>query len=61
MLGEIPTNNDKHNAIIEQRTKEVTMKKFNFRFSFVASWALALSIFVGAGGAQDDCARSNAS
>lgn len=34
------------------------MKKTNFKLSFVASWAVALSVFVGAGGAQHICARS---
>jgi len=37
------------------------MRETNFKFSFVASWAVALSVFVGAGGAQYICARSNAS
>jgi hypothetical protein len=36
------------------------MKKSNFKFNFMASWAVALSVFVGAGGAQYICARSNA-
>lgn len=36
------------------------MKKSNFKFNFMVSWAVALSVFVGAGGAQYICARSNA-
>lgn len=35
------------------------MKKTSFKLNFVASWAVALSVFVGAGGAQNICARSN--
>lgn len=37
------------------------MKKSSFKLRFVASWVVALSVFVGAGGAQYICARSNAS
>lgn len=37
------------------------MKKTNFKLNFVASWAVALSVLVGAGGAQYICARSNVS
>jgi len=59
MLGENPTNNIYRNTLIVLQAKEVIMKKF--KFNFMASWALALSIFVGAGGAQDICARSNVS
>jgi len=59
MLGGIPTNNEHHNVPIALQTKEVTMKRFNFKF--VASWVVVLSVFVGAGGAQYSCARSNAS
>ncbi|PKD41833.1 hypothetical protein CWO84_03050 [Methylomonas sp. Kb3] len=58
-MGGIPTNNEHHNVPIALQTKEVTMKKA--RFKFVASWAFVLSVFVGAGGAQHVCARSNAS
>lgn len=61
LLGEIPTNNEHRTVTNAQQTKEVTMKKTNFKLSFVASWVVALSIFVGAGGAQFICARSNAS
>jgi hypothetical protein len=35
------------------------MKETNFRINFAASWVVALSVFVGAGGAQYNCARSN--
>jgi hypothetical protein len=35
------------------------MKKSSLKL--VASWAVVLSVFVGAGGAQYICARSNAS
>ncbi len=59
-MGEIPPNNDSHiNAALQ--TKEVNMKKTTFKFNFVVGWAVALSVFVGAGGAQLCCARSNAS
>lgn len=51
LLGEIPTNNTHRPVTNAQQTKEVTMKKTNFKLSFVASWAVALSVFVGAGGA----------
>jgi hypothetical protein len=61
LLGEIPTNNKHRTATNAQQTKELTMKKINFKLSFAASLAVALSVFVGAGGAQDICARSNAS
>lgn len=37
------------------------MKQTNFRLSFVAGWAVALSVSVGAGGAQYIWARSNTS
>ena len=58
MVGEIPPNNDNHiNAALQ--TKEVSMKKTTFKFSFAIGWAVALSVFVGAGGAQLCCARSN--
>lgn len=60
LLGEIPTNNKHHTVTNAQQTKEVTMKKTNFKLNFMASWAVALSVFVGAG-AQYICARSNAS
>lgn len=60
-LGEIPTNNRNRTVTNAQQTKEVAMKSSNFKFKFVASWAVALSVFVGAGGAQYICARSNAS
>lgn len=60
-LGEIPTNNRNRNVTNAHQTKEVTMKTSTFKFKFVASWAVALSVFVGAGGAQYICARSNAS
>lgn len=56
--GENPPNNDSHISTALQ-TKEVSMKKTNFTFSFVAGWVVALSVFVGAGGAQVTCARSN--
>ena len=60
-LGEIPTNN-KHRTVSKAlQTKEVTMKKTNLKLNFVACWAVALSVFVGAGGAQYICARSDAS
>jgi hypothetical protein len=59
MLGGIPTNNEHHNLPILLQTKEVTMKKSSLKL--VASWAVVLSVFVGAGGAQHICARSNAS
>ena len=61
LLGEIPTNNKHRTLTNAQQTKEVTMKKTNFKLNFVASWAVALSVFVGAGGAQFICARSSAS
>jgi hypothetical protein len=60
-LGEIPTNNRNRTVTNAQQTKEVAMKTSTFKFKFVASWAVALSVFVGAGGAQYICARSNAS
>lgn len=60
-LGEIPTNNRNRTVTNAQQTKEVAMKTSNFKFKFVASWAVALSVFVGAGGAQYICARSNVS
>jgi len=50
MLGGIPTNNKHRKVPIALQTKEVTMNKFNLKF--VASWVVALSVFVGAGGAQ---------
>jgi len=59
MLGGIPTNNEPHNVPIALQTKEVSMKRFNLKF--LASWVVVLSVFVGAGGAQYICARSNAS
>ncbi len=60
LAGEIPPNNDNHiNAALQ--TKEVSMKKTTFKFSFAIGWAVALSVFVGAGGAQFYCARSNVS
>ncbi len=37
------------------------MKKTDFRLRFVANWVVLLSIFVGAGGVQSNCARSNVS
>ncbi|HGJ5874893.1 MAG TPA: hypothetical protein ACHBY4_14400 [Arsenophonus apicola] len=36
-------------------------QKSTFNLNFVASWAVALSVFVGAGGAQCICARTNVS
>lgn len=59
MLGGIPTNNEYHNVPIAFQTKEVTMKKASLKF--VVNWAVVLSVFVGAGGVQYICARSNAS
>lgn len=35
------------------------MKRNKFTVNFVVSWVVALSVFVGAGGAQLTCARSN--
>lgn len=61
LLGEIPTNNKYQAVPVALQTKEVIMKKINFKLNFMASWALALSVFVGAGGAQQYCARSNVS
>lgn len=58
LVGEIPPNNDSHISTALQ-TKEVSMKKINFTVNFVAGWVVALSVFVGAGGAQITCARSN--
>lgn len=60
LVGEIPPNSDSHIKAALQ-TKEVNMKKATFKFNFVVGWAVALSVFVGAGGAQLCCARSNAS
>ena len=37
------------------------MEKSYFKLRFVANWVVALSVFVGAGGAQYICARSNTS
>jgi hypothetical protein len=60
LLGEIPTNNKYRTATNALQAKEVTMKTL-FKLSFAAGWAVALSVFVGAGGAQFICARSNVS
>ncbi|MDR4114985.1 hypothetical protein RE645_024505, partial [Escherichia coli] len=48
-------------TLIVQKIKETSMKKSTFNLNFVASWAVVLSVFVGAGGAQCICARSNVS
>jgi hypothetical protein len=61
LLGEIPTNNKHRTLTYAQQTNEVIMRKANFKLNFMASWAVALSVFVGAGGAQFNCARSNTS
>ncbi|ECU8384060.1 hypothetical protein B0B83_24435 [Salmonella enterica] len=60
-MGEIPANNKKQPTLIVQKIKETSMKKSTFNLNFVASWAVVLSVFVGAGGAQCICARSNVS
>lgn len=61
----IPVTNRKHSSektsLTYQQIKKVTMKKTNFKLNFVANLVVALSVFVGAGGAQYICARSNAS
>ena len=61
-LGEIPTNN-KHRTVPADlhTTERKTMKTTDFKFQLAARWAVALSVFVGAGGAQTTWARSNAS
>lgn len=60
-LGEIPSDNKKQPTLIAQKIKETSMKKLTFNLNFVVSWAVVLSVFVGAGGAQYICARSNVS
>jgi hypothetical protein len=60
-LGESPIDNKQANINNEQQTKEVTMKKTNFKFKFSAKWAVVLTISVAAGVAHDMCARSNIS
>ncbi|MES2605688.1 MAG: hypothetical protein V4603_12180 [Pseudomonadota bacterium] len=59
-LGEIPTNNDVRTSTNAQLTEEVTVKKLSFKFNFKLGWAMVLSVFIGAGRAQFNCAQSNA-
>jgi hypothetical protein len=61
LLGGIPTNNKNRNVFKATQTKEVTMKKLSLKIHYAISLAVALLVFVGAGGAQYICARSNTS
>ena len=61
VLGGIPTNNKNRNVLKANQTKEVTMKKLSLKIRYTISFAVALLVFVGAGGAQYICARSNTS
>ncbi|EAA1191349.1 hypothetical protein DLU41_25920 [Escherichia coli] len=61
-MGEIPTDNKEQPTLIAQEIKETSMKKSTFNLKLImASWVVALSVFVEAGGPQCICARPNIS
>lgn len=60
-MGEIPTDNKEQPTLIAQEIKETSMKKSTFNLKLMASWVVALSVFVEAGGSQCICARPNVS